>query len=855
MSTVNSKFDAKLVLNEIIGEELAESVKFYKTKENNVFVKFKANEDEVDSGKLEKFKKWLKIWGNNDSKFNKDYERLMTTIDFDKSIKVVEVFKRVGCYNNNIYIDLCNDARKVVKIGDNLEGQAWTIINEAEITDPILFQRTQGMQELSEPKRGDKNLKELLSSLINVNDTDLNLIMCWLLIALNPDMTCPMLFLNAGKGQGKSTTTKFIKSIIDPDTDGALSPFDNSKDFNVIAASRYVLPLDNMGKISEKFSNQLCRAVTGSGISNRKLFTDYEYIDKNMKSHIIINGIDCIPARSALRDRCYFISMQKLDAENRKSDSELKQYFKNMQAEILGALLTVLHGGLVSNYKPKFDFDIRMLDAAIFACKCINADKDNILQISEDDFKYALSLMKADTEEIEIQEDDLTEVLYEMALKKYEEERESNSEINEITLWDGTTKELLRKIQEFTCDTLGKAKVKKLPDNPRKLGKKIGAKSQFRPILEQMGLSFEPHRKGGTGDEGWIITFCPKRREIKSEPKNDVKADFREDNGDLQKLNDVKVINSLQENSQPEISADEKKTSLIVNSPNAEEFNEKQVKFLTLDHKDLLPTSIPCVYGISPNNSEPLPELKNLSPQEMAQAVMSNYFIVPQVRINTIIWKNWDLFSMRRYIWTVVRSRPDCVKIFVPDGRCYLCRPNEKEGNMYIAELLSKWGKEVHLFTGSLRDALNKCEDHIDDSTDPRLTNLFENLIQNRPAVPVCIDNYRSLLNQMGISTDYINETNEITRKMPVKKIKNDYTLALLDQLTKDAEPNSETAMFELEIIKRKDLYYSENIDLLSEKDVDIVYKSTFNVNKPGRKKNQQKDKSNKDFNLETFIL
>ena len=74
MSTVNSKFDAKLVLNEIIGEELAESVKFYKTKENNVFVKFKANEDEVDSGKLEKFKKWLKIWGNNDSKFNKDYE-------------------------------------------------------------------------------------------------------------------------------------------------------------------------------------------------------------------------------------------------------------------------------------------------------------------------------------------------------------------------------------------------------------------------------------------------------------------------------------------------------------------------------------------------------------------------------------------------------------------------------------------------------------------------------------------------------------------------------------------------------------------------------------------------------------
>ena len=676
------------------------------------------------------------------------------------------------------------------------------------------FQRTQGMKELPEPKLSDRTLKELLGRLINVNDTDLSLIICWLLIAFNPCLNCPILFLNARKGQGKSTTTKFIKSIIDPDAAEALSPFDTGKDFNVVAVSRYVLPLDNMGEIAEKFSNQLCRAVTGAGISNRKLFTDYEYIDKKIKSHIIINGIDCIPARSDLRDRCYFVSMQKLDAQHRKLDSELKLEFKDTQAEILGVLLTALHGGLISNHEPKFDFDVRMLDAATFACKCINADKENILQISEDDFKRALASMKIETDEKEIQEDELTEVLYEMAISEYEAAREHDPKITEITLWDGTTKELLKKIQNFACDTFGNAKVKKLPENTRKLGKKIGAKSQLRPILEQTGFSFEQHREGGTGDEGWIIKFNQKQHS--GEQNN-------------QDHNDVNENHNY---------VDEKKTSLIINPSDVEEFSESSAKLLNLNYcKGLTPTTIPDVYGINPNNSEPLSALINLFPQEMAQAVMSNYFIVPCVTINTIIWKYWDLFSMRKYIWTVVRSRQDCVKMFLPDGRCFLCRPHDKEKNTYIADFLSKWGKKRTLFTGSLEDALNACENEIENEGGTRTSDTFIYLIQNRAYIPADTDLAYSHLQKMGIGADYIGATNEITNKMQVKTTNNNYTSALHSQLTEDAEPYSETALYKLKCIKKYELYDSKNIDLLSDKEVSIVYKATYTASKPGRKK------------------
>ena len=235
----------------------------------------------------------------------------------------------------------------------------------------------------------------------------------------------------------------------------------------------------------------------------------------------------------------------------------------------------------------------------------------------------------------------------------------------------------------------------------------------------------------------------------------------------------------------------------------------------------------------------------------MAQAVMSNYFIVPCVKINTIIWKYWDLFSKRKYIWKVVRSRPDCVKMFLEDGRCFLCRPHHKKTDMYTAEFLSKWGRKENLFTATLEDALNKCEDKIEDLGGAQATHLFIYLVQNRAIIPIDTEIAYSHLQKMGISTKYIDETNKITNAMSIKQGKNNYTSDLLSQLTDDAEPHSEYVLDTLEFIKKNELYNGENIDLLSEKEVGIVNKATYVTAKPGRKKSQKKQQ---DFDLESFI-
>ncbi|MBQ3456231.1 MAG: hypothetical protein IJG36_07320, partial [Synergistaceae bacterium] len=87
------------------------------------------------------------------------------------------------------------------------------------------------------------------------------------------------------------------------------------------------------------------------------------------------------------------------------------------------------------------------------------------------------------------------------------------------------------------------------------------------------------------------------------------------------------------------------------------------------------------IRGIPPNNDLPLhSNLLGLTQEEMLHAVFSNLFVVPDVRINTLTWKRWDIFNDTDYTWKVVRSRPECVKLLANDFRGFLCEPVDGSG-------------------------------------------------------------------------------------------------------------------------------------------------------------------------------
>ena len=122
------------------------------------------------------------------------------------------------------------------------------------------------------------------------------------------------------------------------------------------------------------------------------------------------------------------------------------------------------------------------------------------------------------------------------------------------------------------------------------------------------------------------------------------------------------------------------------------------------------------IRGIQPNNALPLynssGNLLDLTLNDMLHAVLSNLFVVPDVRINTIIWKNWDIFNELDYTWKVIRSRPECVKLFSNDFRGLLCEPDPNSKGKYRALQLTDTLSPTTLKSNvSLEDALHICED------------------------------------------------------------------------------------------------------------------------------------------------
>ena len=244
------------------------------------------------------------------------------------------------------------------------------------------------------------------------------------------------------------------------------------------------------------------------------------------------------------------------------------------------------------------------------------------------------------------------------------------------------------------------------------------------------------------------------------------------------------------------------------------------------------------IRGIPPNNDLPLHDfdLCNLTKAEMLHAVLSNLFVVPDVKINTIIWKNWDIFNNTNYTWKVVRSRPECVKLLANDFRGFLCEPVEGRTGKYRALQLTDTLRVRRLRTNvSLHDALSSCENEADNFK--KRKNYQDDLFSNKRSAhklypPLSIKHFNLQPGQPyqaeydcfeGLDR-YIEEIELLTKAMTDRKkywIHGSETLDfenyLLEQLYDDA-PMEDVERYE-EIF---DFYCNGTIDV-SEKYFDIL--------------------------------
>ena len=155
-------------------------------------------------------------------------------------------------------------------------------------------------------KEGKVNARKILPRLndlhkyVNVNDEGLCLVIAWLLISLyqNSNVDAPILWIEGERNTGNTTAVKFLKRLIAPDTAMMRSQYMSEKEFLAAINSQYVSVIDNVSTIAPKFSDMLCRAVTGDKI--RTVTTESGTFKIHQHANIIVNSLNTVSKTSEL---------------------------------------------------------------------------------------------------------------------------------------------------------------------------------------------------------------------------------------------------------------------------------------------------------------------------------------------------------------------------------------------------------------------------------------------------------------------------------------------------------------------------------------------------------------------------
>jgi hypothetical protein len=239
-----------------------------------------------------------------------------------------------------IYYDLTNRDWQVVKITP----YGWSIENEP----PILFVRYRNHSEQVTPVTPkDMAIFDKFLSLTNVKtEHDRLLLKCYVIASLIPGIPKPVLMLHGEQGGAKSTLQELIKMLIDPCSVRSLS---FPRDVNELVqklSHHYFADFDNVSHIKEWISDELCKAVTGSGFSKRQLYTDDEDVIYNIMRCVAFNGINLGASKADLLDRGLIIQLEGIPKENRRKVKVIWQEFQAIKPQLLGYIFDILANAL-----------------------------------------------------------------------------------------------------------------------------------------------------------------------------------------------------------------------------------------------------------------------------------------------------------------------------------------------------------------------------------------------------------------------------------------------------------------------------------------------------------------------------
>lgn len=357
--------------------------------------------------------------------------------------------------------------------------KGWEILSKP----PILFrsynhQKTQVIPEKCIEGKEQFLLDDLLC-LINIKNTQHKLLF---LVGLHclfiPHIPRPIFVLHGDQGTAKTTTSTLIKELVDPSKLKNLRIGNGYGEFIQQAGHHYLLCLDNLSSLPTWMSDTLCRLVTGEGFSKRELYTNDEDVIYSFKRCIILNGINLVPNKPDLLDRCLIFELAPILKKDRIDESIFWESFSEMNPKILGAIFSTIskamriYPTIQLNYKP------RMADFAKWGAAIAEA-----LGYSTEEFINAynenISIQNAEA----LEANPIAKVIINFMVDRAE--------------WNGSATDLFHELKDVADDLLVDTKDKRFPNDPRWLWRRI---KEVKPNLKSIGIIIEKddrnHAKG-----------------------------------------------------------------------------------------------------------------------------------------------------------------------------------------------------------------------------------------------------------------------------------------------------------------------------------------------------------------------
>lgn len=384
------------------------------------------------------------------------------------------VYRRLAEHAGNIYLDLADKTWRCVEIA----AAGWRIIDTA----PIKFCRAKGALPLPIPISGG-TLNDLRPFVNIKDDADWVLLTAWLIAALRPTGSYPVLTFHGEQGAAKSTHTRVVRGMVDPNEAMLRSSPGEERDLIIAATNGWVIALDNMSHLPVWLSDAICRLATGAGFATRQLYTDAEEAIFKAQRPVLMNGIEELATRGDLLDRAILLYLPDIPDHKRKTEALFRSEFEAQRPLILGALLDIVSDALSRLPHVSVPKLPRMADFAMWACAASEAagwevqTPEGDLLFGQDAFLHAYTGNRESANELTLEASPIVEPIKKIDMP-----------------WDGTARNLLDKL----CALVNEKEIKRKtwPKSPRALSNIL---RRITPNLRAIKIGVEFYRESGSG--------------------------------------------------------------------------------------------------------------------------------------------------------------------------------------------------------------------------------------------------------------------------------------------------------------------------------------------------------------------